>query len=124
MYKVKKKQKDFKDSTIEKVYEHTMTFSIRDIEQHEVLLEKARREMKALMQVETAKVHNIEQNHSWVKKLTPERLGTAAMYFAALERVSEVYPKLKEVNKQIKEYKEEKALIYKELGFADERKGS
>lgn len=122
MYKVKKKQKDFKDSTIEKVYEHTITFSVRDIEQHEQLLEKARREMKALMQVETAKVHNIEANHSWVKKLTPEKLATVAMYFASLERAAEVYPKLKEVNKQIKEYKEEKAQIYKELGFVDGKK--
>lgn len=120
MYKIKKSAKDFKEAVIEKKYEHTLTFSISEIEAHERSLEKFRVELEGMMQLETAKIHNIEQHHAWVKKMEPEKLSTAFLYFSSLQRVSEIYPKLKEVKKQIKEYKAEKKDIYKELGFSDE----
>jgi uncharacterized coiled-coil DUF342 family protein len=117
MYRISKKAKNYKDATIEKKYEHTITFSIAEIEAHEVKLEKLLKEIEGLVEVEGAKVKNIEANHKWVKTMTPQDLLTAWMYYESLHRIQEVLPKRAEVKKQMKEYKKEKAEIIKALGF-------
>ena len=117
MYRISKKAKNYKDATIEKKYEHTLTFSIADIEAHEAKLEKLLKEIEGLMELEGAKVKNIEQHHKWVKSMKPEDLLTAWLYYESLKRIQEVMPKRSEVKKQMKEYKKEKADIIKAFDF-------
>jgi len=117
MYQIKKKAKNYKDATIEKKYEHTITFSIAEIEAHEARLEKVLKEVEGLAEIEGAKVKNLEANHKWVKALAPQDLLAAWMYYESLNRISEILPKRSEIKKQLKEYKKEKAEIVKELGF-------
>jgi hypothetical protein len=90
MYRISKKAKNYKDATIEKKYEHTLTFSIADIEAHEAKLEKLLKEIEGLMELEGAKVKNIEQHHKWVKSMKPEDLLTAWLYYESLKRIQEV----------------------------------
>ena len=120
MYKLKKKGKSYKDAVIEKTYEHTLTFTIEDIEAHERLLQKTLKEFTAQMDLETAKYTNISDNHAWVAKLSPEELHTANLFYETVKMISVIRPKIKEIKKQIKEYKEEKIDIMNALGFSDE----
>lgn len=117
MYRISKKAKDYKDATIEKKYEHTITFTLADIEAHEAKLEKLLKEIEGLLELETAKVQNIETNHKWVKSMKPEDLVAAWLYYESMKRIEEVLPKRKEVRAQLKEYKQEKKDIIKALGF-------
>lgn len=117
MYRISKKAKDYKDAVIEKKYEHTITFTLADIEAHEAKLEKLSKEIEGLLELEGAKVKNIEANHKWVKSMKPEDLVTSWLYYESMQRIEEVLPKRAEVKKQLKEYKKEKTEIIKALGF-------
>lgn len=121
MYQIKKKGKTQNEHLIEKKYEHTITFTLEDIEAHERVLEKTLKEFKAQMDLETAKYQNISEHHKWVTKLTPEELHTANLFCKTVDMISALGPKIKEIKKQIKEYKVEKAQIKEALGFEDEK---
>lgn len=120
MYKLKKKGKSYTDHTIEKTYEHTLTFTIADIDAHQRLLEKTLKEFTAQLELETAKYMNVSDHHAWVTKLSPEELHTANLFYETVKMMSALRPKIKEIKKQIKEYKEERAAIMSELGLSDE----
>ena len=120
MYKIKKKGKSQSEHLIEKKYEHTIEFTMAQIESHEYQLEKTLKEFQAKLELENAKVENIKHHHSWVKTLSPEELHTAHMFFESIALINVIRPKIKEINKQIKEYKVEKKQIKEALGFTDE----
>jgi hypothetical protein len=120
MYKVKKKEKDFKDSLIEKKYEHTLTFTIADVNAHMEKLEKAYKEIDGQFMLAGAKVQNIEINHPFVKKMSEKDLFVVHMYVENLNITKHAQDKLREIAKQKSAYKRELKDIYKELGFSDE----
>ena len=121
MYRIKKKGSTPNDHLIEKKYEHTITFTISDIEAHERLLAKTLTELEAQMKLETAKYTNVQDNHKWVTKLTPLELHTANLFYETVKMIAALGPKIKEVKKQIKDYRVEKAQIKEELGITDEK---
>lgn len=120
MYKIKKKGKVANEHLIEKKYEQTITFTLTDIEAHEARLEKAVRELTAQLEVENAKFENIKTHNKWLLQMAPEKMHAAHMCYEVVGRINLIGPKLKEIKKQIKEYKVEKDLIKKELGLNDE----
>lgn len=120
MYRISKKAKNYKDAVIEKKYEHTITFTLADIEAHEAKLEKLLKEIEGLLELEGAKVKNIETNHKWVKSMRTEDLVAAWLYYESMKRIEEVLPKRKEVKAQMKEYKREKKEIIAALGFDEQ----
>jgi predicted nucleic acid-binding Zn-ribbon protein len=120
MYRIKKKGKTQGEHLIEKKYEHTIEFTMAQIESHEYQLEKTLKEFQAKLELENAKMENIKHHHSWVATLSPEELHTAHMFFESVAFINMIGPKMKEIKKQMKEYKTEKAEIKKALNFKDE----
>ena len=119
MYHVKKKNKNFKDALIEKTYEHTLTFTIADIEAHEALLQKAQKEIDAQLMVARAAMQNVETNHPNIKNVTPFEMHAIAVYAENKRIADEAQKKVREITKQMAEYKREKKDIYAALGFDD-----
>jgi gamma-glutamylcysteine synthetase len=120
MYKIKKKGKNNQEHLIEKKYEHTVTFTLTDIEAHEYRLEKALKELTAQLEIENAKFENIKSHNKWLLTMAPEKMHAAHMCYEVVGRINLIGPKLKEIKKQIKEYKVEKEAIKQELGLEDE----
>lgn len=122
MYQIKKREKNFKDSLIEKKYEQKHTFTIADVNAHQEKLEKLYKEIDGQFMLAGAKVQNIEINHPFVKKMSEQDLFTVHMYVENLNITKHAQEKLREVAKQQASYRRELKDIYKELGFSDEPK--
>lgn len=121
MYQIKKKGKNNSEHVIEKKYEHTVTFTLADIEAHERLLEKTLKEFDAQLKLESAKRDNIQGHNKWINNMTPEKVHACFMFHSAVAMIAQLNPKMKEIKKQLKEYKQEKAQIKEALGFEDEK---
>lgn len=120
MYQIKKKGKTQSEHLIEKKYEHTITFTLSDIEAHEASLGKALKELDAQLKLEEAKRDNIREHNKWINNMTPEKVHACYMFHKSVATIAQYTPKIKEIKKQMKEYKAEKAQIKEELGFEDE----
>lgn len=120
MYQIKKKGKTQNEHLIEKKYEHIITFTLEDIEAHERVLEKTLREFDAQLKLESAKRDNIQEHNKWINNMTPEKVHACYMFHSAVAVIAQLNPKIKEIKKQMKEYKVEKAQIKEALGFEDE----
>lgn len=121
MYQIKKKGKTQNEHLIEKKYEHTTTFTLEDIEAHERVLEKTLKEFDARLKLESAKRDNIQEHNKWINNMTPEKVHACYMFHSAVAVIAQLNPKIKEIKKQIKEYKVERAQIKEALGFEDEK---
>lgn len=121
MYQIKKKGKTQNEHVIEKKYEHVVTFTMEDIEAHERLLEKALKELDTQLKLESAKRDNIRNNNKWINNMTPEKVHACYMFHSSVAAIAQYNPKIKEIKKQLKEYKAEKAQIKEALGFEDEK---
>lgn len=95
-----------KERTIEK-HGHLITFSLKQVEDHKVELEKHLKELTAKRAYEKAKMTNIEEHHEYVKGLDAEKLFTIHMYQDANALVKVCEEKIKEVEDQIEEYDKE-----------------
>lgn len=110
----------FKERIIEKRGQ-VIEFTLHDVEQDLLKLDKLRTEMKAQLDHENAKVVNIEHFHPFVKEMSEQDLSTAHLYYEAkaksklfsakLEEVEEAYneesAEVEEIKKQIPELNEE-----------------
>ena len=121
MYTIKKKDKNFKAALIEKKYEETVTFTVEQIDKHVELLERAVREIEGKKQISEAKIQNVLNNHPEVKKMDGVKIIAVHLFHENTAIVKEAEMKLKEVKKQLAEYKKERKEIYEALGFKDEK---
>jgi len=121
MYQIKKKGKTKNEHLIEKKYDNTITFTLEDIAAHERLLEKTLKELVAQCNLEEAKRDNITRNNKWITTMAPERVHACYMYHKTIAMIAQYNPKIKEIKKQLKEYKQEVKDINEALGFEDEK---
>lgn len=119
MYTIKKRGKTAQDHLIEKKYEHTLTFTIADIEAHQRLLEKTLKEFSAQLALEEAKRDNIRGHNKWLNTMSPEKIHAAYMFHSAMMLIAQYNPKIKEIKKQLKEYAQELKDIKDTLGLKD-----
>lgn len=113
-FSVKEKAEDPKDSVIEK-RGHVLTFTIRDVENHLVDLEKGLREFSAQKGVEEAKIVNFEEHHPFLKDMSEQDIHTAYMYQIAKNNIKELAPKTEAIEKQIADYKCELEEVNKQI---------
>ena len=106
------------DSIVEK-RGHVIRFSLREILVNHAQLEKVDGEMKGQMELQLAKMKNIEQHHGFVISLTPEELFTVHMYAEAKSIYTQCLNKRKEIEDTIKSDKEEIAEIKKQIPELD-----
>ena len=121
MYQIKKKGKTQNEHLIEKKYEKVVTFTLSDIEAHEASLKKVLLELEAQCKLEEAKRDNVREHNKWINNMTPEKVHACYMFHKSVALIAQYNPKIKEIKKQLKEYKVEKAEIKEALGFEDEK---
>lgn len=115
-YKVAKDQDalDAKDRMIEK-RGHVITFTINQVEEHKVELEKIMKELLSKRDYEKAKMTNIEEHHPYVKEMDAEKLFTVHMYQEANQTSKLAEAKIKEIQDQLDEYETELADILNQV---------
>ena len=112
-YKIYKKNKDSKETLIEKSG-ITAQFTISDIERHEEYLVKSLKEIEGQLTLEDAKATNILNNNIFLMKLSEKEIHASHLYFEAMAFSVTAKPKIKEIKEQIKSYKKEKEEIIKQ----------
>lgn len=117
VYKIVEPNEDSKLSKIEKTYEHKVQFTLQQIEDHEVQLDKSLKELDAKIEMEKAKQKNVEDNHAFVTEMPKEQLATCKIYFDALASEEMCQKKRNEVVDLLNLYSSEKKEILKQLGL-------
>lgn len=105
---------NLKDRVIEKTG-HTDTFTLKDVEAAQAHYQKTLKELKAQVELDSAKMENIEHFHPEVKDYTDEQLVTAWLYQESKGRVKVYSQKAEEIEEQLKNDAEEIAEIYKQI---------
>ena len=93
------------------------TFTLAQVNEHEVMLTTRRKELSAELEVEKAKMVNIEDFHPEVKDMSGVTLTAAALYKDSQMAVEKGAAKLAEYEAALKEYAAEKDHIMTTLGF-------
>lgn len=117
MYSIKKGEKEWKNSLIEKKYEHRITFTYGEIEAHEKQMEKLAREQLAQQVVSHAMGKNILEHNPFINKLTAEQVHAAHLYFEKMQEVAKTKETLRQVAKKQREYRLEKKDMMEALKF-------
>jgi len=99
-YKLLKSEGDVIDYVIEKSGLKS-EFTIRDINSNLARMEKITKELTAQLELEKAKMENIEHFHPFLKDLSAEDLHTAWLYQEAKEYADQIPPKLKEIEEAV-----------------------
>lgn len=107
-------EKDIKSSKIQKLGV-VVNFTYAEIEQHEEMLRKAAKEVKAKRDYEQVRVDNIKEHHADVAAMSEEELFAAHMYQEATSMVKMADDKLAEIDEQLSDYEVEKAEIIKQI---------
>lgn len=115
-YKVLEPSADYRDAKIEKSGIKA-TFTLGEVEAHEAQLEKLRKETEGQIELEKAKMVNIEHFHPDIAAMDGEMLTGAALYKESKTYLEKAEPKLLEIIQALQEYADEKALIMQTLGF-------
>lgn len=103
-----------KESNIQKLGV-VINFTLAEVEQHEVMLAKAVKEIVSKRDYEQAKMTNIETHHPFVLTMPEQDVFTCSMYQEAKDIVHMAVNKLAEIEKQLADYVEEKAEIIKQI---------
>lgn len=117
-YEISKRATDAKDSIIKKTGA-TVEFSMGQVEASEAQLEKVKRELQGQVDVETAKMANIEVHHPFVLKLSEQEMFVAHMYQGAKAIVLVGKQKVEDIQKALDDYKLEKEEIRKQIPDLD-----
>jgi hypothetical protein len=115
-YRLSQPNEDYKEAVIEKSG-ITVKFTLLEVEQHEATLAKLAKETEAQIELEKAKMANIEHFHPEVLQMSGELLTAAALYKESKTYVEKAEPKLTEIHQAMQEYAAEKDTIMKTLGF-------
>jgi hypothetical protein len=115
-YKIIEPNDDPKQAKIEKSG-ITAVFTLAQVEEHEATLTTRRKEMAAELEVEQAKMTNVENFHPEVKDMSGVLLTAATLYKESKTVVEKTTAKIAEYDAALKEYADEKAQIMTALGF-------
>lgn len=119
MYKIKKaNKKDYKKSIIEK--QDTVEFTLENADRQQREYEKYKTEWEAQVKLCNATIANLRRNHPDVLRLSETKLIAAKMYLENKEVLAQYNPKLKELNKVMKEYVKERKTIMERFNWRDE----
>lgn len=114
-YKIVESNEDARLAKIEKTYTHKVQFTLQQIEDHMVALEKADKELLAKIELEQAKKKNVEEHHAFVTEMPKEQLATCKIYFDALASIEMNEKKRNEVVELINQYTSEKKEILEQI---------
>jgi hypothetical protein len=117
LYRVVQPNDDYKQSVIEKTYQKTATFTLKDVESHQANLAKAKTELEAQIKVDGAMMQNVIDFHPVVGTLSDEDRAGAAVYYEAKRRVTENTASLDTISKQIADYETEVPKIMEAVGL-------
>lgn len=92
-------------------------FTLGEIINEERQCEKAVKELTAKVDLEKAKMVNIEHHHPFVQTMTMEQLFTAHMYYESRAFVDGLPEKIEVMKKQLAESKVESAKIIEQFGW-------
>ena len=115
-YKIKENALDPLDSLIEKSG-GTVEFSVRKVNDDIVYLEKAKKEVTGLLGINKATMENVKRTHPHIAEMTPQDLTAAYLYREAMGVVTIGEEKLDQIEKQLKDYADEKVEIEKQTGI-------
>lgn len=96
---------------------HSAEFTMSAVDKHMLDLAKLEKELTAQIELDGAKMTNVEENHPLVKDLKEVELIAVALYAQAWAQKKQCELKLKEVTEQQAEYKEEIVEIKKQTGI-------
>lgn len=115
-YRLAIKHDNYKESVIEKTGIKGR-FTLLEVEMHQAKLQRVLKEIEGQIELSGAQVKNIEENHSFVKRLTDEELHHAALYFEIFSTLKDSKEKLKQVKAALQEYDDETGMILDALGL-------
>lgn len=113
---VGRKPEDYKEARILKTG-LTAVFTINEIESSERSVEKRLKEVRGQLELERAKMANVERNHPFVLKMSEEDLFTAHLYMEAKAMVKGLEPEQTNLQTALTESAKEKDDIMRALGF-------
>jgi hypothetical protein len=113
-YKIIEPNEDLKFATIQKG-NITVDFRIHDMEEEQKLLEKYIKTAAAEIQMEEARMENIEHFHPFVLDFDDEQRSTIYLYQESKVKADKLKLKLEEFETQLKESVEEQAVIEEKL---------
>lgn len=116
-YVIKEPNDDIMNAVIEKSGHSSTEFTISDIENMQNQISKTLREAKAKLEIESAIVNNVEENHDYVKAMDDKVLYTVWMYWKAKEAARKCKELIEECEKGLVERHAEKEYIMNKLGF-------
>lgn len=99
-YKIVDKKESLNDCLIEKTG-HIITFTLNDVSVNTTYLEKSKSELKGQIEIESAKMANIQSNHPEISDYTDEQLSMCHTYWEAKKMSAICTMKLEEVEKQL-----------------------
>ena len=115
---VEESQEDPLFSIIEKTAVVTSQFTLAELEANILKNEKLVKGLKGQLELDSAKVHNIEENHPYIKDLTPEQTFTVHMYEESKAVMRGFPEKIAEFEESIAEMKKDKEDIERQIGVA------
>lgn len=118
-YQLEDKEKEIgRESVIEK-RGHVIKFTLAELAQNHIQLEKLDKELTAQAEHERAKMKNIEAHHPFVLDLTDEQLFTAHMYANAKALLTQCVSKKQEIADQLESDRKEIADIKEQIPGID-----
>lgn len=115
-YTIKETALDQNDSLIVKTGGE-VEFSMRNINNDVVYLEKSRKELVAQIGLEEAKKVNVLGTHPHIEQMSEEDRVACYLYQQAFAFCKVAKGKLEEIEKQLKDYADEKAEIIKQTNL-------
>jgi hypothetical protein len=114
-YVVKTPNEEDPAGTVVEKHGDVVSFSFRSIAENTALLNKRKRELEATIELNGAKMKNVEDHHPFVKEFTGEQKAAAYLYAMAEGLVLEATSQLKAVDDALKVDADETAEILKQL---------
>jgi hypothetical protein len=115
-FTIKDFDKEGGNPTVEKTG-HVQTFRLSDVEADLAKIAKVRTEVTAQLQLEEAKMKNVEHFHEIVTQLSPESIAAIKIYADCLRMKEACEKKLVEIDEAERQYNEEIAEFTAQTGF-------
>lgn len=113
-YKIKEKNENPLDTVIEKTGQ-SISFTLRGAEDNKISMEKMLKEFKAQLDLDSAKMKNIEDHHPFVLDMSEQDLFTVHMYMESKVVVKKLPEKIEQTEQALARYKDESAEIFKQI---------
>jgi hypothetical protein len=108
------------EQTIIKNFESEVEFNFGNVQTDIAYLEKSKKQMVAEIGIKKAILKNIDGTHPHIGKMSQEDLTAAYLYREATGFLNMAEPKIEEIDKQLKDYADEKVEIEKQTGLKEE----